>query len=177
MYRKIVKVLLVLFILLLINEMCHSIYRQSQRSNIYKMAEVRAKELGKELVVVGDPYYGKGSTFYNMFFDTYGCGDKTIDLTRAPKCKNGIKSDLYNYLVTQQDNSQVIFISCVLEYVDNIEETVKELYRVAGGPRNIFVVTVKNYSFAAYFYKDKYSSSKNIVRAPPEYDTIEWTKL
>jgi hypothetical protein len=180
--------------LILINELCHSLYRQYQRINIYRMAENHAKKINKELVVVGDPYYGKGSSFYNYFistlevklpilrkflrnFHTYGCGDRTVDLTGAPNCPHGIKSDLYDYLKTQPDNSQVIFISCVLEYIENIEETVKELYRVAGGPQNIFVVTVKDYSLATYFYSQDNYSSKNIIKAPPEYDSISWTKL
>lgn len=54
-----------------------------------------------------------------------------------------------------------------MEYVDNIEDVVKELYRVSGGPQNLFIVTVKNYSYAAYFYKEDNYSSKYIIKAPP----------
>jgi hypothetical protein len=101
-------------------------------------------------LVVGDPYNGIGSRFYNNFIEGYGCGNITIDLTGCPMCPNGVKSDIYSYLKEQDDNSMVIFISCVLEYVDNIDDVIKEIYRVASN--NIFIVTVNEYSLSAYFY-------------------------
>lgn len=168
---------IIVIIIIILNEIYEGICRQYQRNKIYEMAEKHAKKLKKILVVVGDPYYGKGSKFYNIFMDGYKCGDKTVDLTGAPKCPNGIKNDLYNYLKTQESNSQIIFISCVLEYIDNIAETVEELYRVTGGPENIFVVTVKEHSLAAYFYSEDDYSSKNLIYAPPEYKKITWKKI
>jgi hypothetical protein len=170
-------ILIVILIFILINEAIQSIYRQFQRRYIYKLAINRAKQTNKKLTVIGDPYYGKGTQFWNSIIKGYDCGDITVDLTGAPKCPNGIKSDILKFLKTQKDNSQIIFISCVLEYVDNIEDVVKELYRVSGGPQNLFIVTVKNYSYAAYFYKEDNYSSKYIIKAPPEYKSITWTPI
>jgi ubiquinone/menaquinone biosynthesis C-methylase UbiE len=57
----------------------------------------------------------------------------------------------------------VIFVSCVLEYVNNIDETIKELYRVSGSKDNLFVVCVNDKSLAAYIYKDNTDISKNLI--------------
>ena len=173
---KIIIIIVSLIIILLLNELFQGIYRQKQRNNIYKMAEARSKEINKPLVVIGDPHNGYGSKFYNKFMVGYGCGDVTIDLTGCPQCPNGVKMDIYEYLKTQDDNSQVIFISCVLEYIDNIEDVVKELYRVAGKD-NLFIVTVKKLSLAAHIYQESNYGAKHIIKAPPKYDTITWETL
>ena len=169
-------IFITIIVIIIINETCLGIYRQLQRNNIFKLAKKRASELNKPLTVVGDPYYGYGSRFYNMFLNGYECGDKTIDLTGAPLCPNGIKSDIYDYLKNEKSNSQVIFISCVLEYIDNIEDVINELYRVAGN-ENIFIVTVNKFSLAAFFYSEDNYSAKNLIYAPPLYKNITWEKI
>jgi hypothetical protein len=138
---------------------------------------MRAKKIKRPLVVIGDPYNGKGTKFFNKFLDTYGCGDETIDLTGVPKCENGIKSDLFEYLIKQKSNSKVFFISCVLEYIENIDEVIKELYRVAGSSINIFIVSVNRYCLTAYLYKDGYDKAKNIIKDPPYYDIITYKRI
>lgn len=176
---KIIILIFIIFLILLTYELIQGIIRQKKRVNIYKMAQKRAQEINKRLIVIGDPYHGNGSRFYNQWMDTYGCGDETVDLTGAPKCPNGIKTSLLSYLKKKPENYGVIFISCVLEYIptEEFEETIDELKRVAGGLQNIFVVTVNKTSLAAYLYKDKHSSSKQIVYAPPEYPSIKYQRL
>ena len=141
------------------------------------MALNQANKIGRKLTVVGDPYNGKGSKLYNKFMEGYGCGDETVDLTGAKKCPNGIKSDILSFLKTLKDNSRVIFISYVLEYVDNIDETIKEIYRVAGSNDNIFVATVSDKSLYAYIYSDDEHYSKNIIYAPPQYKNITYKSI
>lgn len=154
---------LFLIILILINEFYHTIKRQYDRLTIFNLAKQRAKQLKKPLIVIGDPYNGKASRFYSKFYKTYDCGDETVDLTGAPRCPNGIKNDIYSYLKSKPQNYGVIFVSCVLEYVDNIDETIKELYRVSGSKDNLFVVRVNDKSLAAYIYKDNADISKNLI--------------
>ena len=98
-----------------------------------------------------------------------------IDLKSSKKCKNSIDIDLLEYLKKQENNSLVIFISCVLEYIDNIEETIKEINRVANN--NIFIVTVNKYSFSAYFYTAKDYQATNIIFGPPEYKNISYYRI
>lgn len=170
-------ILIIIIIIIVFNEIYHTLHRQYERKKIFKMAKTRSEQIKKPLVVVGDPYNGKGSKFFNKFTDTYGCGDETIDLTGSPNCHNGIQSDLLNYLKKQKSNSKVIFISCVLEYVDNINEIIKELYRVAGSIDNIFIITVSNYCLTAYLYQDGTDKAKNIIKGPPYYSEIIFEKI
>jgi hypothetical protein len=121
--------------------------------------------------VFGDPYYGKGSRFYNLFMEGYGCGDQTVDLTGCPKCPNEVKNDMLSYLHDQPSDSKVIFISCVLEYIDPIQE----LRRVCGSIDNIFIVTVKRFSLSTYFYQEDSYWALNIIKGPPKYNDIMFT--
>lgn len=155
--------LITFIILIILNEIYHFIKRQYDRLKIFDLAKKRAEQLNKPLIVIGDPYNGQASRFYSKYYKTYGCGDETVDLTGAPLCPNGIKKDVYNYLKSKHTNSGVIFISCVLEYLDNIDDTIKELYRVSGTKDNLFVVCVNEKSLAAYLYQDNNDISKNII--------------
>ena len=177
MIKKIVIIVLLLFSVILINEIYQGVQRQKDRNNIYTLAESRAKELGKPLLVYGDPYYGLGSRFFNMFMEGYGCGDETVDLTGCPLCPNCVKSDMLVHLKTKESDSQVIFVSCVLEYIDDIEETISEMKRVAGSLDNIFVVTVKNNSFSAYLYQEDEYAAKNLIQAPPLFKELSFRKI
>lgn len=177
--NKILVIIFTILLLLIVYEISLGIIRQKKRHTYFKMAEKRSKELNKPLVVVGDPYYGMGSMIYNRFMKGYGCGDETVDLTGAPKCPNGIKKDILSYLSSKQSNSCVLFISCVLEYVDKkeIDQVIIEIKRVSGSLDNVFIVSVDKNSFAAYFYTDKTSNSNQIVFGPPEYNDISYESL
>lgn len=177
MWKKIIFICVGLLIILILNEFLQGILRQKDRQKIYKKAQARAKELKKPLVVYGDPYYGKGSRFYNMFIKGYGCGDETVDLTGSPGCKNGVKSDMLKHLKSKKSNSQVIFVSCVLEYLNDIEEVFKEMKRVAGGVENIFVVTVSELTIAAYVYQEDNYRAENIIYAPPKFKDLTYKKI
>jgi hypothetical protein len=169
--------IIILIIIIISYEFFHGYLRQRDRQNYFKSAEKRAKELKRPLLVYGDPYNGNGSKIYNTFMDTYGCGDETVDLTGAPKCKNGIKMDILSHLKTKKSDSAVIFISCVLEYVDEIDEIISEIKRVAGSLDNVFIVTVNRHTLSAYFYSDGSDTSKRIIYAPPEYDYLDYKDI
>lgn len=171
-YVYLVYVCIVIVLVVIINEVIQAINRQIDRRNIYKQAHTRANNIKRPLLVYGDPYYGKGSRFLNLFMDGYGCGDETVDLTGSPLCENGVKSDMLKHLKTKQPNSQVIFVSCVLEYLDDIEEVFDEMKRVAGSIENIYVVTVNELSLSAYFYQEDDYSSKHIIYAHPKYNDL-----
>ncbi len=171
------KISIMIIILVIIYEFIIGYSRQLDRRNIYNQAKLRSENLNKPLLVYGDPYNGQGSKIFNNFLKGYDCGDETIDLTGSPKCKNGVKSDILKHLQSKPSNSAVIFVSCVLEYIDNIEEVIKEIIRVAGNLENIFVVTVSKYCLEAYFYKSETDSSKNLIKAPPKYKEFTYQKI
>ena len=172
-----IKIFFIILIIVLVYEFIQGYNRQLDRYTYYKMAQKKAKELNRPLVVYGDPYNGTGSKIYNNFLKTYGCGDETVDLTGCPKCPNGKKQDMLENLKSKPDNSCVVFVSCVLEYIDDIDDIISEILRVAGDWKNVFIVTVNEHTLSAYLYKDKNDMSRNIVYAPPKYRSITYKKV
>jgi len=50
------------------------------------------------------------------------------------------------------DDSAVVFVSCVLEYVSDPEAALHELRRMAGTRDNLFIVFVEPWTFTAALY-------------------------
>ncbi len=148
--------------------------RKLQRREVFRAAEERARITGKPLVVVGDPDNGAVNRFLGR---DYGEGDVTVDITGCPGCRNGVRAKIEDYLPTLRDDSCVLFVSCVLEYVDggrgNVRQILREMDRVAGGDR--FLVTVQPYCLTAWFYFGRYltgeGGAKRVFTAttPPEW--------
>jgi hypothetical protein len=132
----------------------------------------------KPLMVTGDPNTGN---YITRLLPTYRCGDICVDITGCPSCNETIKGKISSILQTLKSNSYVIFLLCVLEFVDNIDSAVKELQRVSGG--DIFIVYVKrplliSKFISGYYDKNKYFSFKNIIlEAPPEYKKVKYKIL
>lgn len=114
--------------------------RTKLRSSVYAQAAARAKELGKPLVVVGAPDGGVTSG--------YGCGDITIDIAKS-SCPKPMTADITKK-IPLDDNSCVVFVSCVLEYVSDYQAALCELQRISGG--NLFIVRVEPWTLTAYLY-------------------------
>lgn len=117
------------------------IRRRSLRTSQYLRALKRAQELNKPLVVVGAPDGGITSG--------YGCGDITIDIQGSAACPVVYKRDIAQR-IPLEDNSAVVFVSCVLEYVENFPAALAELKRVAG--KELYVVRVEPWTLTAYLY-------------------------
>lgn len=114
--------------------------RRANRARIYEKAQRRARELGRKLVVVGAPDGGVTSG--------YGCGDVTVDLAPS-KCPNSIQADVTKRLPFD-DDSVVVVVMCVLEYVDDAGAALRELARISGG--NLFVVRVEPWTLTSLLY-------------------------
>ena len=114
--------------------------RRHLRGAQYECARREATRLGKPLVVVGAPDSGPTSG--------YGCGDVTVDVAKS-SCPNAIQADITKPLPFA-DNSVVVFVSCVLEYVSNYDAAMAELRRIAG--KNLYIVRVEPWTLAGWFY-------------------------
>lgn len=114
--------------------------RSMLRTSTYACAQARAKALGKPLVVVGAPDGGVTAG--------YGCGDVTVDI-QSSACPNSLRADITKPLPMAND-SVVVFVSCVLEYVGDVDAALAELHRVGGA--NVFIVRVEPWTLAAYLY-------------------------
>ena len=136
-----------IFVVLMVFEIAICILRKVKRRRIYAMAKARSIETGLPLLVIGDPYNGIASIATGQ---DYGCGDVCMDLTGCSGCPVGIKGALEDILPQTNLTQYVVFISCVLEYVDDLPLIVKELETM--NSHNLFVVNVEWYSLMAYFY-------------------------
>lgn len=118
-------------------------HRRNVRSVTYKQAYLMAAKLNRPLVVVGAPDGGVTAG--------YGCGDIVVDLKETVLCPRSIQADVTKKL-PMKDNSAVVFVSCVLEYVDNLDAAMCELLRVAGSKDRLFIVRVEPWTATAYLY-------------------------
>jgi len=114
--------------------------RRMQRRSMFEAARAEARRLGKPLVVVGAPDGGVTAG--------YGCGDVTVDLAGST-CPRSIAADITKPLPFA-DDSVVVFVACVLEYVDDMPRAVAELTRISGG--RMYVVRVEPWTLTAYLY-------------------------
>lgn len=73
-------------------------------------------------------------------------------------------------LRTFEDNFGVIFVSCVLEYVDDVESCIAELERVSGGS-DLFVVTVSPYCLTAWLYGKLWKEQNDASQAKQVFDS------
>lgn len=126
--------------------------RRSLRSKTYQLAAAEAQRLGRPLVVVGAPDGGVTSG--------YGCGDVTVDIVRSESCPNPLVADITKPLPFE-DNSVVVFVSCVLEYVDDADGALRELCRVSGG--HFYVVRVEPWTLTSIFYPN---ARRSFVKVP-----------
>lgn len=123
--------------------------RWQHRRDAFAAATRRAQELGRPLVVVGDPNAGA----HTRLMPAYGCGDLCIDLRGCPRCLSFCAADITRGPIAGiADDSAVVFVSCVFEYVGDLRAAVAEVARIAGDPRNVFAVTVQPYTFTAVLY-------------------------
>lgn len=160
-------------IVVIFNEIGQSYYRNYCRSYYYKMAANHALKIDKPLIVIGDPHNGLGAKFHGP---AYGPGNFTIDISGCSKgiCEDVMERDIVDSLKVFEDGSCVVFVSCVLEYVEKIDEAIKEIKRVAGSSDNIFIVTVGTSSYSSYYYsysnggKHQDKPLRVFISAPPE---------
>ncbi len=143
---NIILIILIVISIILLYEISISYKRKLNRRKLFKLAKERAKLTNKKLLVIGDPYNGIASITTGADYD---CGDLCADINGCPKCPNKIKIRLED-LVDKDLSNYVIFISCVLEYVDDIQKITNKLNKLNFD--DVFIVPVEAYSLMAYFY-------------------------
>lgn len=113
--------------------------RRSLRQTVHAEAQAAALALGRPLVVIGAPDLGATSS---------PGGDIVIDI-RPSTLPNSIVADICKPLPFA-DNSCVVFVSCVFEYVNDYAAAVAELQRISGG--NLYVVRVEPWTITSKLY-------------------------
>ena len=169
------KFLVVFLLILLFWDGLIGLIRKRERRRIYSLAEARKNETGKKLLVIGDPDNGITNVLTGR---DYKCGDTCVDITGCGKCTNGVSSKMEDYIPKLETNSCVIFISCVLEYIDKLTpEIVSELNRVSNG--DLFIVRVNSNTLSSRFYYGRYFTGENNIKriiktCPPYTKEIIW---
>ena len=126
-----------------------ALHRFEHRRRLFEAAARRAAELGRPLVVVGDPDAGA----HTRLVRAYGCGDLCLDLRGCPMCRVMQAVDLTAGQVPGvADDTTVVFVSCVLEYVSDPEAALREMQRMAGSHENLFIVFVEPWTLTAALY-------------------------
>ena len=126
-----------------------ALQRWRTRRHVFAAAAQRAQATARPLVVIGDPDAGA----HTRLLRAYGCGDLCPDLRGCPGCPNARTADITRGpLADLADDSAVVFVSCVLEYVDDLLAALAELRRIAGHPDNLFIVTVQPWTITATIY-------------------------
>lgn len=123
--------------------------RWLRRRTSFAAAAGRALEIGRPLIVIGDPDAGA----HTSWMPAYGCGDLCIDLRGCPRCTNYHAADITRGPIADiADDSAVVFVSCVFEYVGDLDAARREVLRIAGDPANVFAITVQPWTFTAALY-------------------------
>ena len=126
-----------------------ALQRWQERRKLYDQAAHRAAALHRPLVVIGDPDAG----VHTRLFRAYGCGDLCVDIRGCPLCQVVQVADLAAGPVPGvADDTAVVFVSCVLEYIGDAAAAVRELRRMAGSPENLFAVSVQPWTLTASLY-------------------------
>lgn len=128
-------------------------HRRAARVSTHAAAQAAAKALGRPLVTVGAPDLGSSSS---------PSGDIVVDI-RPSTLPNSIVADICKPLPFATD-SVVVFVSCVLEYVNDFDAALAELRRISGG--HLYVVRVEPWTLSAYFYPGARRTISPIAPAP-----------
>ncbi len=126
-----------------------ALIRFRERTAAFERAMERASALGRRLIVIGDPDAG----MHTRLMRAYGCGDVCVDLNGCPRCPVTVVADITRGPIPDvADDSAVVFVSCVFEYVAELDAALREVSRIAGSPENVFVVTVQPWTLTARLY-------------------------
>lgn len=138
--------------------------RAKRRRLFFDLATKKAKETNKKLLVIGDPH-----TDNYAFGVDYGCGDLCLDINNCSKCPSAVVYDINKGFLDFSSDTWVVFISCTLEYVDDIYFVYSELMRISGG--DLFVVSLEPYSLKTLFARNlgysKFKRKWRILKSPP----------
>ena len=110
--------------------------RLGARKGMYVRAIDRANETGRPLVVVGAPSSG----WVTGTLAQYQCGDlPCVDLRGCDTCGAAPSDVTIKGAIPAKDDSAVVLVAYVLEYVEDEKAAEAEIMRAAGSPANVFV--------------------------------------
>ena len=140
-----------------------ALQRHRRRSVLYERAKARAIATDRQLVVVGDPDAGAHTSLKRA----YGCGDLCLDLNGAPGCRVAAAVDITKGNSPVLSDSAVVYVACVLEYVDKPKAAWAEVLRMAGSPDNVYMAVVQPWTLTAALYPGARQTVTETGRSAP----------
>lgn len=126
-----------------------AVSRFNARTDAFRLAAQKAKLLGRKLVVVGNPDGG----MQTRLLRAYGCGDVCVDIVGCSACPDSVTADITQGPIAAIPNdTAVVFVSCVFEYVSDPFAAWNEVVRMAGTADNVFMVNVQPWTLTSVFY-------------------------
>lgn len=118
--------------------------RSERRRELITLAETRARALNRPLVVVRPEKSGPLARVIETW-ETGIVEPITFELARAEEFT---RPPIRRY----QDDSAVVFVACVLEFLEDVRPAMDEILRIAGSVENIYVVTLQPWTFWAQLH-------------------------
>jgi hypothetical protein len=142
---------------------------REERRTLYQAAAAKAKELGKPLVVLGDPDAG---LIHHFLGRDYQCGTICVDPQGCGACTTQqIAGNVTMALQSMGANSAVIFDGGgVFPFADDGYELANQIKRVAG--QNVYMFDVGRWTLTSWFEPKR---KRTLSDAPPETQFIAWT--
>ena len=119
--------------------------RWEHRRRLFLAADEQARRLGRPLLVVLPRKEG----WFNRSMRLYEYGARYGDIFNASNPPIIFADSLARGLPAIADDSAVVYVACVLEYVADLRRSMDEILRIAGELENIYVVTVQPWTLTA----------------------------
>ena len=117
--------------------------RSERRRELMRQAETRAQALGRPLVVFRPDKSGP----LDRALESWEQGIfEPVEIVQARA------AELSDPRPRFADDAAVVFVACVLEYVDDAQAALNEIFRIAGDVANIYIVTVQPWTFYAQLH-------------------------
>ncbi len=119
--------------------------RWEHRRRLFLAADARARQLGRPLLVVLPRKEG----WFNRSMRLFEYGSRYPDIFSGRKAPILYADTLARGVAAHGDDSAVLYVACVLEYVTDLRRSMDEILRIAGEPENIYIVTVQPWTLTA----------------------------
>lgn len=155
--KKILLIIIYLCIIILIPLFLDYLFkltvRKKRKAQIKELAEEKAKNLNKSLIIFNDRYHG---VVRNINENT----------------KENFTGDIEEIIPQLADNSAIIVVSDTLEYVDNIKPLIEQLRR-ASADGNLYLINIEKNS-PRVFWDYKIINIMDKSYYLPDSEEIKW---
>jgi hypothetical protein len=138
--------------------------RREHRRAVFEQAQRRAQELGRPLLVLGDP---DGGVLNRMLGRQWQCGDVCVDLMGCGICGERVQGRPEDVLQALDDNAYVVYDPGAFAKADDATEMAIQLKRVTGG--EVYMADAGPWTLTAFFGPKR----KRRIYEPPQLNAAK----